>query len=160
MAELKVGDRAPDFTLPKVDGTGTVGKATLDDEVKNGPVVLAFFPLAFTGVCTKELCTFRDTLADFSKVGAKIFGVSVDTPFSQNEFVKQNHYNFPLLSDYHKEVAPQYGGLQVVAGLQGIAKRAVFIVGKDGRVLFRWVTENPKDLPPFDEIRQVVAKAR
>src|SRR3954451_21491295 len=103
---VDVGSKAPDFTLTNEDRQ----PVTLS-ELKGKPVVLAFFPAAFSGVCQKELCTFRDAIADLNKANAQVFGISTDTFFALKAFQDQQHLNFPLLSDYNKEVIRDYGVL-------------------------------------------------
>src|SRR5581483_3893072 len=116
-----VGSHAPDFTLTNQDRQ----PVTLSAQ-KGRPVVLAFFPAAFSGVCTKELCTFRDSLAALNGANAQVYGISVDTFFSLKAFQDQQHLNFPLLSDFNKEAIRAYGVFnEDMIGLKGIAKRAV-----------------------------------
>src|SRR6478672_11523397 len=100
---IDVGAKAPDFTLPNEDREPT----TLSGQLKNGPVVLAFFPAAFSGTCTTEMCTFRDQAAELNKVGAKVVGVSVDTFFALKAWKDAERLNFPLLSDFNKSVIRQ-----------------------------------------------------
>ena len=152
------GDSAPDFTVPMADGD--VGSFTLSEYVGDGPIVLAFFPGAFTSVCEEELCSFRDQLAEFEELDAEVFGVSVDTPFSQNAFRDANDLNFPLLSDFDKEVIESYGVvLDELAGLHGLAKRSVFVVDDDGTISYAWVSDDPGVLPDLDEVREAVEAA-
>lgn len=156
---LKVGDKAPDFTLKLADGSGTFGTFTLSEALTKGPVTLAFFPMAFSGVCTKELCTFRDGLGDFKGTAGHVVGVSIDHHHVQNAFAKAQNLGFPLLADPNREVVPKFSGIYDLGPVKSVAKRSVFVVGKDGKVLFQWVTDNAENLPPFEEIKAVVRKA-
>src|SRR6056297_1034398 len=104
---VDTGDTAPDFTAPLANGD--VDSITLSEELGDGPIVLAFFPGAFTSVCTDEMCSFQDQLSAFEDVGATVYGVSRDTPFTLNEFRDQNDLNFGLISDLNKEIIDAYG---------------------------------------------------
>jgi len=152
---LKVGAKAPDFTLFDTDR-----KERKLNEFSGKKTVLAFFPGAFTGVCTKELCQFRDSMANFGQINAQVVGISVDGPFANKAFADANKLNFPLLSDYSRSTIKQYGGLhEDFAGLKGYtaAKRAVFVLDKNGIVKYAWVSENPGLEPPYDEINKALA---
>ncbi|MDY6776234.1 MAG: redoxin domain-containing protein [Halobacteria archaeon] len=149
------GDTAPRFRVPMADGD--VGEFDLEDT--DGTVVLAFFPGAFTPVCTDEMCEMRDSLSEFDDLGAEVYGVSVDTPFALNAFRDENDLNFPLLSDFDKEVIDEYGvRMEELAGLHGLAKRSVFVID-DREVVYRWVSDDPSVLPDFDEIKDAVEEA-
>jgi len=149
---LAVGSKAPDFTLPSSDGQ-QVGKVALSELVGHENIVLAFFPLAFTSVCREELCEFKDQLSQFNQLDAKVFGISVDSPFSLNAFSKAEGLNFPLLSDFNKEVSSAYGVLyESLLDFKGVAKRSVFVVDKGGLIQYRWVSEDPKVKPDLNEI--------
>jgi len=152
---ITVGTHAPHVTLH-------------DDERKavefpqHGEVtVLAFFPAAFTSVCTKEMCTFRDSLADFGALSAKVYGISVDSPFALAAFKKQEKLNFPLLADHKHEAIKAYD--VVYPNLANIgfvaAARSVFVIGKDGHVAWAWISEKPTDEPVYDEVKKAVAAA-
>ena len=128
---VTVGTAAPDFTLPNQDRESV----TLSQQVAKGPVVLAFFPAAFSSVCTTELCTFRDGMAAFGRVGATVLGISVDTFFTLKAYADAQKLPFPLLSDFNKTVIREYGVYnEDMIGLKGIAKRAVFVVDRAGIV--------------------------
>jgi len=151
---IKVGDKAPDFTLnsealEEISLSGLQGK----------PVVLLFFPLAFTGVCTTELCSMRDDISTYNKLDAQILAISVDSPFSLKEFKAQQNLNFPLLSDFNREVASEYGALYelFVKGLKGVAKRSAFVIDKEGIVRYAEVLESAGDLPDFDAVKATLA---
>jgi peroxiredoxin len=151
---IEVGAKAPDFTLPNQDNK----PVTLSDELKNGPVVLAFFPAAFSGTCTTEMCTFRDSTADLNKVNAKVLGVSVDTFFAQKAWADQHKLNFPLLSDFNKTVIRSYGVVNPdMIGLKDISKRAVFVVDRGGVVRHREVLEDARNEPDYGKVNQALA---
>ena len=151
---VDVGAKAPDFTLPDQDRQNV----TLSEELKKGPVVLAFFPAAFSSVCHKELCTFRDSAADLSKVSAKVLGVSTDTFFAQKAWADQNKFNFPLLSDYNKDVIRKYGVVNPdMIGLKEIAKRSVFVIDRSGVVRHREVLDDARNEPDYDRVKQALA---
>ena len=153
----EVGHKAPDFTLFDSDKQPT---KLSDSKGKN--VVLAFFPGAFTGVCTTEMCTFRDRSDSFNSMNAQVYGISVDAIFSQKAFSDANNLNFPLLSDYQREVGKAYGvSLANFSGMEGYtaSERAVFVIDKEGVIKFKWVGENPGVQPDYDEVqRQVDAR--
>ncbi|MCW4013175.1 MAG: peroxiredoxin [Candidatus Bathyarchaeota archaeon] len=152
---MKVGEKAPDFTLVNQD----MKKVSLSD-YKGSKVVLAFYPGAFTGGCTKEMCTIRDEIADLEELNAEILGISVNDPFSNKAFHEENVLNFPLLCDYNREVVKLYDVYhEDFAGLKGytVAKRSVFIVDVDGVISYKWVTEDPRVMPPYDEVKAELA---
>ena len=155
MAAVSAGDKAPDFNLRSTDGE----MVSLSDQ-SGSNVVLAFFPAAFTGVCQTEMCTFRDSLAAFNDMNAKVFGISVDPPFSQAEFSSQNDLTFPLLSDFGGATVDAYGvGLPNLAGIEGynVAQRSVFVVDGDGNVRWSWVSDSPLNEPSYDDVKAAVA---
>ena len=117
------------------------------------PVVLAFFPAAFSSVCTKELCTFRDSLARLNRAQAQVFGISVDTFFTLKAFHDDQKLTFPLLSDFNKQAIRDYGVFnEDMIGLKGIAKRAVFVIDKDGVVRYREVLDDARNEPDYDKV--------
>ena len=149
-----VGSKAPDFTLMNDKRE----EVTLSSQ-KGHPVVLAFFPAAFTGVCTKELCTFRDSMAKLNAANATVYGISVDTSFSLAEFKKQQNLNFPLLSDFNKEVIQAYGVFNPdMIGLKGIAKRSTFVIDKDGIIRHAEVLEDARNEPNYDKVFETLSK--
>ena len=151
---IKIGSKAPIFTLFDADK-----KSRSLSEFLGKSVILAFFPGAFTGVCTKELCTFRDAMSNFNDLHAQVVGISVDAPFANKAFAVQNNLQFPLLSDYTREVSKQYGGVhEDFAGMKGYSasKRAVFIVDVNGNVKYVWVSENPGVEPDYNAITQAL----
>jgi peroxiredoxin len=153
---LKIGDKAPDFTLFNQDAE----KVVLSNfSGKN--VVILFFPLANTGVCTKEMCTFRDELKIYEGLDAQVIGISVDSPFSLKMFADKNNYNFPLLSDFNKEVSAAYGALYDVFGAgkfdyKGVSKRSAFVIGKDGNLKYVEVLESAGDEPNYQAIKNAL----
>jgi peroxiredoxin len=121
-------------------------------------VVLAFFPAAFSSVCTTEMCTFRDSAAELNKVGANVLGISVDTFFALKAWKDAEKLNFPLLSDFNKTVIRQYGVVNPdMIGLKDIAKRAVFVIDKNGVVKHREVLEDARNEPDYNKIKQALA---
>jgi peroxiredoxin len=150
---LSTGTKAPDFQLKSKQPEGLVD-IKLSESIAKGPVVLLFFPLAFTSVCESELCSIRDSLGDYEKLDATVYGISVDSPFAQEAFAKANKLNFPLLSDFNKEVSAAYDVLFAdLLGFKGVSKRSAFVVGKDGTVLFSSSSDDPKVLPDFNAIQ-------
>ena len=153
---LKVGDKASDFKLIDTDR-----KERSLNEFLGKKTLLAFFPGAFTGVCTKEMCTLRDSMANLNSMNAQVVGISVDSPFSNKGFADANKLTFPILSDYSRAVSKQYTGLyEDFAGLKGYtaAKRAVFVLDKNGVVKYSWISEtNPGAEPPYDEVNKALA---
>ena len=144
-----VGDMAPDFTLTAHDKS----PVTLSD-LRGRRTILAFYPAAFTGVCTKEMCTFSDGMSSLSSSGASILGISVDSPFSNAAFAEANGIGFPLLSDVHREAVDAYGvslGDFVIPGYT-VAQRSIFVVESDGSIGYSWVAENPGIEPDYDAV--------
>jgi len=145
---VDVGSKAPDFTLTSQDRQ----PVTLSG-LRGKPVVLAFFPAAFSSVCQKEMCTFRDSMARLGKADAQVYGISVDTFFTLKAWQDQQQLNFPLLSDFNKEVIRDYGVFnEDMIGLKGIAKRAVFVIDKDGVVRHREVLEDARNEPDYEKV--------
>jgi len=152
----EVGSKAPDFTLTNQDRQ----PVTLRDSAGK-TVVLAFFPAAFSSVCQKELCQFRDDLAKLNAASATVYGISVDTPFALKEFSRQNALTFDLLSDFNKETIQDYDVVNPdMRGLKGIAKRAVFVIDKAGTIRYREVTPTPGDEPSYDKVFEAVGAAK
>jgi glutaredoxin-dependent peroxiredoxin len=150
---VDVGSRAPDFTLVNHEREPVTLSAH-----RGQPVVLAFFFGAFSSVCVTELCTFRDRLAELNRAGAQVFGISVDTFFALKAFHDAQGLTFPLLSDFNKEVIRQYDVIhEDVIGLRGIAKRAVFVLDRDGVVRYREVLEDARDEPDYEKVMAAVA---
>jgi len=154
--KISVGQKAPGFTLPDTELKPRKLRVFLDRKV-----VLAFYPGAFTSVCTKEMCTFRDSIVKLNDLKAQVVGISVNDPFSNKAFAERNMLNFPLLSDYDREVVELYGvAAKDFAGLKGYtaAKRSIFIVDKDGIVRYVWISEDPRIEPNYEEIERVLGK--
>ena len=151
---VEVGAKAPDFTLPNQDRENV----TLSEQLKNGPAVLVFFPAAFSSVCQQEMCTFRDSMADLGKSSAKVLGISTDTFFAQKAWADQQKLNFPLLSDFNKEVIRKYGVVNPdMIGLKDIAKRAIFVIDQSGVVRHREVLEDARNEPDYGKVKQTLA---
>jgi glutaredoxin-dependent peroxiredoxin len=150
---VQVGDKAIDFTLRSHKGEDIQLSSQLDENV-----LLLFFPFAFTGVCTTELCMTRDNLAFYNNIHAKIFGISVDSQFTLAKFAEANDLNFPLLSDFNKTVSEQYGSLydRFIGYYDGVSKRSAFIVDKSGVIQYAEVLESAGDLPNFEEINSIL----
>jgi peroxiredoxin len=143
---VDVGSKAPDFTLMNQDRQ----PVTLSAALTRGPVVLAFFPAAFSSVCQKEMCTFRDSMATLGQSQGQVFGISTDTFFTLKAWSDQQRLGFPLLSDYNKDVIRSYGVVSPdMIGLKDIAKRAVFVIGGDGVVRYREVLEDARNEPDY-----------
>ncbi len=152
---VKVGDKAPEFTLADFDK-----KPRSLSEFLGKKTVLAFFPGAFTGVCTKEMCALRDSMSKFNSMDAHVVGISVDSPFANKAFATQNNLQFPVLSDVNREAVKRYGiPLDNFGGLQGytVAKRSVFVLDKKGTVQYAWISDNPGVEPNYEEVSKAVA---
>jgi peroxiredoxin len=148
-----VGSIAPDFTLVNQDRE----PVTLS-QLRGHPVVLAFFPAAFSSVCTKELCTFRDGMSGLEKAKAQVLGISVDSFFALKAFHDQQGYRFALLSDFNKQVIRDYGVFnEDMIGLKGVAKRAVFVLDAHGVVRYREVLEDARNEPDYQKVYDTLA---
>ena len=155
---LSVGTKAPSFTLKskKADGLADVTFPT-----PGKPTVVLFFPLAFTGVCTDEMCSVSQGLDTYSGAGAEVVAVSVDSPFAQEAWAKANNIGVTLVSDLNKEATNAYGVLfKGIAGIGDSAARAAFVVDKNGVVQYAEQTPTPKDLPNFDAVKSKLAELR
>lgn len=151
---LQVGDTAPAFELRDTQKN----KVVLSDY--NGKnVLLVFFPLAFTSVCTKELCSIRDNIASYNNVNAEVFGISVDSPQTLAKFKEEQHLNFSLLSDFNRDASKAYGSLYEVFGgwMKDVSKRSAFVIDKNGIIRYAEVLENAGDIPDFEAINKVLA---
>lgn len=153
---VDIGTKAPDFTLPDQDRHPVTLSAELP---KHAAVVLAFFPAAFSSVCAKELCTFRDQLGHLDQLRrAQVFGISVDTPFALKAFANEQKLTFPLLSDFNKEVIRAYDVFNPeMVGLKGIAKRAVVLLGGDGVVRYKEVLDDARNEPDYEKLNGALA---
>ena len=153
---VELGERAPDFQLPDHNRTPRSLKDFLGKKT-----ILAFFPGAFTGVCDKEMCTFRDSIQGLTGLGAQVVGISVNDPFSNKAFADANKLQFPLLSDYTRDTVKKYGIFhEDFAGLKGYvaAKRSIFLLDKKGIVRYKWVSEDPAKEPDYEEIKKQLTK--
>src|SRR6202008_4984240 len=153
MVLIEVAAKAPDFTLTDQDRQPVTLSA-----LRGRPVVLVFFPAAFSSVCTKELCTFRDSMAKLNEATAQVYGISVDTFFALKAFHDAQGYNFPLLSDFNKQAIRDYGVFnEDMIGLKGISKRAVFVIDKEGIVRAREVREAARNEPNYEKVFETLA---
>ena len=154
---VAVGQPAPGFTLKD-----TEMKDRSLAEFKGKKVMLAFYPAAFTGICTKEMCTFRDSLAQLNSANTQVLGISTDTPFANKAFGKEHGITFPLLSDVNRDAIKAYDVVfPDLAGIKGltVAKRAVFVIDGGGVVRYTWVAPEPKVEPNYAEVLAAAAKA-
>ncbi len=151
---VDVGTKAPDFTLPNQDNQ----PVTLSALLAQGPVVLAFMPAAFSSVCTTEMCTFRDSAAALNQVSGTVLGITVDTFFALKAWGEQQGLTFPLLSDFNKEVIAKYDVvIPDLIGMKGLAKRAVFVIGRDGLVKHREVLDDARNEPDYGKVMAALA---
>lgn len=153
-----IGDEAPDFQLPDVDM-----KMQKLSDYRGKEIVLAFFPAAESPVCTKEMCAFRDSLDELKNYGAQVIGVSVDGPFANKIFTENRHLNFPVLSDYKREVINKYGIVMENLGpLEGYkaAKRSIFIIDRNGKIQYKWISDNPLIEPNYQEVKHALSKLK
>lgn len=150
---IQTGQAAPQFTLVSSE----LKEVSLSD-FKGKKVVLHFFPMAFTGTCTTQLCTMRDNFGYYDGLNAQILAISVDSPFTLAKFKEENNYQFPLLSDFNKEVSTAYGAIyhNFVFGMKGVSKRAAFVIDEDQKVIYAEVLEVATDLPDFNAIAEAV----
>jgi peroxiredoxin len=150
---VAIGQTAPDFTLFSSD----LKEVSLSDYAGK-KVVIHFFPMAFTGVCTTQLCTMRDSFGYYEGLGAEVLGISVDSPFTLAKFKEDNTYQFPLVSDFNKEVSQAYGAYydEFVFNLKGVSKRAAFVVNENQEIIYAEVLESAGDLPDFNAIRTII----
>ncbi|MBX0323031.1 redoxin domain-containing protein [Halomicroarcula sp. F13] len=156
---ITVGEVAPEFTAPLADGG--IGELSLSDAVADGPVVLAFFPGAFTSVCSDELEAFDERQPELGAADATVYGVSIDTPFAQNAFRDQIGLDFALLSDTRRTIIDAYGVSMDFDGLgvYDLAKRSVFVVDADRQVTYAWATDDPGVEPNYDDVLDAVRAA-
>jgi peroxiredoxin len=147
---IRKGDRAHAFSLPAKPGEMVDVGAHIGRE----PVVLLFFPLAFSPVCTNEMCAMRDEWSAWEDLDAHVFGITADSPYVTAKFREELSIPFPILSDFNREVATKYGALhEDLKGMKRVPKRAVFVIGSDGKVKYDWVSDNPATLPNFAEVK-------
>lgn len=152
---LNVGDLAPDFSLPAAPGPDRV---TLSSYRGEQNVVVLFFPLAFSSVCTDEMCRMAEDYGDLSELDAEVLGISVDSPFVTQKFAQETNADFPILSDFNKKAIYAYDVVyEEFFGLNGVAKRAAFVVDREGVIRYAWVSEDAGVEPDYDAIRKVLA---
>ena len=151
--KIEIGNAAPDFTLYNSEKQPVTLSA-----LKGQNVVLLFFPLAFTSVCTAELCSVRDNIDWYNNVKATVFGISVDALQTLAKFKEDQHLNFTLLSDFNKDVSASYGSLYETFGynMKGVSKRSAFVIDKDGIVQYAEVLENAGEQPNFENIQNTL----
>lgn len=156
---LQVGDQVPDFTCRLATAT-EIKDFRFSQALRQGPVVIVWFPLAFTGVCTAELCEVRDTLSQFNALHATVYGASIDTPQTNRAFIQKEHLTFPILSDPNREVVGKFGIVaDQVAGVKHVSKRSVFVADASGRVIHAWVSDDPERRPDFEAVRAAIKTA-
>lgn len=159
---ISTGDTAPDFTLVTMGAEGPE-LLTLSESLKESKVVLLFIPMAFTGVCTDEFCSISNGISEYEDLGAKVIGISGDSPFAQAAWAEKEGFSLTLVSDYEHKVAVHYGvayeqflpEANLIMG--GVAKRSAFVIGQDGKVLYAEVQDHPKDLPDFNQVKAALS---
>jgi len=154
---IRTGDTAPGFELPhKAGETVDVGS-----HIGSEPVVLLFFPLAFSPVCSDEMCAMRDDWRRWNDLDATVFGITADSPFITEKFRQDLEIPFPILSDFNREVARPWGVLHDdLFGMRDVPKRAAFVIGPDGTVVYDWVSDDPSKMPDLDAVRSALESAR
>ena len=153
---IQEGEPAPGFTLPDAPGH----EVDVGEQIGERPVVLFFFPLAFSSTCTTEMCAVRDEWERWEELDAAVYGISVDSPFVTERFREEHGLPFPVLSDFNREVAEAYGVLyEEFYGLEGVAKRAAFVIGEEGEIAYSWVSEDASVEPDYSAIRDVVERS-
>jgi peroxiredoxin len=150
----EVGSKAPDFTLMNQDRE----PVRLSDQFGKANLILAFFPAAFSGTCTKEMCTLRDSMSQLSGLDARVYGISTDTFFALKAWGDEQKLGFPLLSDYNKAAIKAYDVANPdMIGLKDIARRAVFVIDKNGVVRYREVVEDARNEPDYEKLKRALA---
>lgn len=152
---LQIGELAPNFTL-----FNTEKKEISLSDYNDKNVVILFFPLAFTSVCTAELCEMRDNITTYASLNAEIIGISVDSLFTLDKFKAEQNLPFNLLSDFNKEVSTAYGSIyeNFVLGMKGVSKRSAFVIDAKGVIQYTEVLESAGDIPNFEAVKEVLAK--
>lgn len=158
---LHVGDKVPDFTLPLAQADGKRDPVSFHELLRqtNGPIVIGFFPLAFTGTCTKEMCEFRDRQSVFDHVGAKAVGFSADTPQTLIEFAKQHQLKHGIFGDPNHKVLESIWATGTAGGVERRAKRGWMVVSPEGKVVEKWVSDDPSVWSGVDPINAALHKA-
>jgi peroxiredoxin len=155
---VKVGQQAPDFTLYNTEQK----EVSLKELTSKSNVVLLFFPLAFTGVCTQELCSARDDISKYQKLNATIVAISVDSSFTLGKFREEQKLPFDLLSDFNKEVSRKYDSLYEefpLFGLKGVTKRSAFVIDKQGKIKYAEILDDPGKVPDFKQIKEALEQS-
>ncbi|MQG21585.1 MAG: redoxin domain-containing protein [SAR202 cluster bacterium] len=161
---IEVGSKAPNFSLKSINGSGEkddfgLSNVSLSDNNGQKNTVILFVPLAFTGVCTQELCDVSSGLSAYNDLNADVIAISVDSPFAQGQWAEKDNIGITLASDLNKQTARDYGVLlDDLIGVGSVSARAAFVVDKEGTVQYAEQTETPKDLPNFDAIKETLAK--
>lgn len=153
-----IGEEAPDFELPDVDQ-----KWHKLSEFRDKKTIVVFFPAAESSHCTAEMCSFRDQLGELKDYGANIVAISVDSPHANKAFTQNHHLNFPVFSDYKRDTITRYGIVMSKLGtMEGYnaAKRSVFILDENGKIIYRWITDNPTIQPNYNEIKETLKNAK
>ena len=150
---LQIGDTAPDFTINDTNNS-PVSLSSFKGE-KN--VLLLFFPFAFSSTCTEELCSTRDNLKIYESLDAQVFGISIDSFFTLKEYKASHNLNFPLLSDFNKDVSTAYNTLyEEFIGMKGVSKRSAFLINKEGVIKYTEILDNASEIPNFDAINEAL----
>ena len=154
---VELGQEAPKAQVKLTDNERINEVFNLEEAYSQGHTLLYFFPASFTGVCTKSSCELRDDISLFNKLGVNVFSISVDMPFTQKVFIKQNEINYPVLSDWNKEAIQQFDIVDddFAGSLKGVSKRALFLI-KDKKIAYKWVAESPGEYPHFDEVKSLL----
>lgn len=153
MPHVTAGSPAPEFSLAPAPGPGRVSRSDFEGK----PLVILFFPLAFSGVCTEEMCRMAEDWSAWQDLDAAVVGISVDSPFVTTKFAEETGVPFPILSDFNKDASAAYGVLYPeFFGMKGVSKRSAFVVDRTGTVTWAWVSEDADVMPPLDEILEVV----
>lgn len=151
---LSVGTRAPDFELMLMPGEAPL---RLSDYLGEKKVVLMFFPLAFSGMCTKEMRAVAENYSSWTDLNAEVIGISIDSPYVNRKFAEETGAEFPIASDFNKDVSAKYDALiDEVGGMKGVTDRVVYVIGTDGVISYTWKGEHPGVMPPMDEILEAV----
>lgn len=154
---VRIGDPAPGFSLPAAPGE----IVDVGESIGERPVVLLFFPLAFSSVCTSEMCAVRDDWARWADLGADVYAISVDSPFVVRRFRQDLDLPFPILSDFNRTVSRRYGTLyEEYFGLEGVSKRSAFVVDPDGTVAYAWVSDDDEVEPDWAAIREAIEASK
>ena len=162
---LSIGTKAPDFTLPTKTADGPK-QITLSDQFGKGNTVLLFFPMAFTGTCTTEMCSVSEDTSAYSSLNATVYGISGDNPFAQEAWAQKEKITLPLLSDYEHQVARAYDVAydsflpQIGLPMGGVPKRAAFIIDREGVIQYVESLEDAREIPDFDKVKSKLAELK